>query len=262
VLTDGNGSFTLTKLQSGGVNLQASFPSTPVYQAMVVPVDTAANKTTIVTIAALRSGATPPTTVTLSPSNAQIDVGGQVQFDAEARAYGVPVDIAPSYSLMGDIGTLLPSGLFTATKVGTGEVTAIFPQASVSANVEVIGPRPPQIGTLSVSPASLPADGGNVRIAISATDGNGIASVEAKVVTLNKAPSTVIPTLDSGSILDGSWVGTFPAPPNSNPIGSDGVQLGQTYSAQVTVRDRSGASTKSGWADFVVVGLEAPPGPP
>jgi hypothetical protein len=262
VLTDGNGSFTLSKLDAGGVNLRVTFPSTPAYQAMVVPVDTVANKTTTVTIAALRSGATVPTYVTLSPASAQIDIGGEVQFDADVRVYGVPVNIAPSFSLQGDVGTLLPSGLFTATKVGTGAVKAFFPQASVSANVEVIGPRPPQLGTLSVSPASLPADGGPVRVAISATDGNGIASAEAKIVTMNRAPSTLILTLDSGSILDGSWAGTFPAPANSNPIGSDGVQLDQTYSVQVTVRDRSGTSTKSAQPDFVVAGLEAPPGPP
>ncbi|MBM3471768.1 MAG: carboxypeptidase regulatory-like domain-containing protein [Armatimonadetes bacterium] len=262
VLTDGNGSFRLDKLQAGGVNVEVTFPSTPTYQAMIVPVDTVKDKTTVVTIAALRSGVTPPTSVTLSPSDAQVDVGGEVQFDADVRIYGVPANIVPSFSLLGDIGTLLPSGLFTATKVGTGEVTAFFPQASVSANVEVIGPRVPQLGTLAVSPTNLPADGGPVRIAISATDGNGIARVEAKIVTLNKAPGTLVLLLDSGNDRDGSWAGTFTAPANSNPIGWDGVQLDQRYSVQVKVTDRSGTSTKSGWVDFVVAGLEAPPGPP
>lgn len=262
VVTDSAGRFLLEKLPAGGVTLLVTFPSTAAYQAMAVRVDTVAQNTTHVTIAALRSGATPPNSVTLTPANVEIDIGGEVQFDADVRAYGVPVNISPSFALVGDIGTLLPSGLFTATRVGTGKVTAFFPSASATATVEVTGPRPPQLGTLSVSPANLPADGGDVRIAISATDGDGIASVQAIISTLNQPPSTSWLTLESGSIRDGSWAGTFRAPANSNPIGPDGVQLEQRYSVRVRVVDRSGTAVMSRWLDFVVAGLEPPPSPP
>lgn len=262
IATDNTGHFQFDELPAGGVSLLVTFPLTGAYQAMTVFVDTVAHKTTHVSIAALRSGVSAPTSVTLAPADAEIDVGGELQFEADVRTYGVPVDIAPSFSLLGDIGTLLPSGLFTASKVGTGEVTAFFPSASATANVEVTPPRPPKLGTLSVSPSNLPADGGQVRIAISATDGDGVATVQAFIATLHKPTTTMPLTLESGNARDGSWAGTLSVPPNSNPISPDGVQLEQRYSVRVRVVDRSGTAVTSEWVDFVVAGLEAPPSPP
>jgi hypothetical protein len=157
---------------------------------------------------------------------------------------------------------LRSSGLFTATKVGTGKVSAFVPEASATTSVQVTGPQAPRLGTLSVSPANLPADGGDVRIAVSATDGDGVSSVKAEITTLNQP--TVKPSLylETGNERDGSWAIVYPVGANSNPIGADGVQLDQTYSVRVTATDRRGTSSKSGWMDFVVAGLEAPPSPP
>jgi len=261
--TNSAGQVSLDRLPAGGVTLQVRFPLTGTYQAMDIRVDTQSNTTTQTTIAALRAAATPPTSVTLNPSSATVDIGGQVLFTADVRVSGVPVDITPSFSLIGEVGTLSAAGMFRGTRVGTGDVKAFFPAASATADVEVVGPQPPRLGTLSVSPTDLPAGGGNVRIAISATDGDGVVSVRAEIVTLNHATISWDLVLDpAGNERDGSWISIFPAPPNDNPISPDGVQLDQRYNVRVRATDRSGASTTSPFAEFVVVGLESPPPPP
>jgi hypothetical protein len=262
VVTDGAGRFKLEKLAAGGVDLDVTFPSTGLYQAMRVSVDTEAKTTTFVSIAALRSSTSTPTSLTLSPSNAQTDVGGEVQFVASVQSYGVPLSITPSFSLIGDVGTLTASGLFRATKIGSGDVVAFFPAVLASATVQVTAPAPPKLGTLSVSPGSLPADGGDVFIALSATDGDGIAGAQAEITTLGKPTEKRSLILEAGSEKDGSWAAIYRAPANSNPIGPDGNQLDQRYSVRVKVTDKSGASTTTQWVDFTVVGLEPPPGPP
>jgi len=262
VVTDAAGRFRLEKLAAGGVDLDVTFPGTSLYQAMRVTVDTAAGKTTSASIAALRSDASTPTSLTLDPSQATIDIGGEVQFVASVESYGVPMGVTPGFSLIGDVGTLSASGLFRAAKVGTGEVTAFFPSVIATGGVEVTAPAPPKLGTLSVSPGNLPADGGDVYIVLSATDGDGIASARAEIATLNQPTITRSLVLESGNERDGSWAAIFNAPPNSNPIGSDGVQLEQRYSVRVRVTDNSAASSTTKWIDFTVAGLEAPPGPP
>jgi len=262
VVTDGAGRFRLTKLAAGGVELDVTFPSTPAYQAMRVTVDTAEKTTTCVSIAALRDEASTPTSLTLSPAQAQIDVGGEVQFIANVQSYGAPMNVTPSFSLIGNIGTLSASGLFEATKVGTGDVTAFFPGAAAQATIQVTAPAPPKLGTLSVSPGNLPADGGEVYISLSTTDGDGIAGAQAEIATLGRSTVKRALVLETGNERDGSWATIYPVPANGNPIGPDGVQLEQRYSVRVRVTDKSGASSTTKWADFTVAGLEPPPGPP
>ncbi|MBM3500127.1 MAG: hypothetical protein FJX74_15835, partial [Armatimonadetes bacterium] len=257
-VTDGAGRFKLQKLAAGGVQLDVTFPSTGAYQAMRVTVDTAQKTTTFVTIAALRDEASTPTSLALSPTQAQVDVGGEVQFTAQVQSYGVPMNVTPSFSLIGDVGTLTASGLFRAAKVGTGNITAFFPGATADATVRVTAPAAPRLGTLSVSPGSLPAEGGNVYISLSTTDGDGIAGALAEITTLGRPTIPRALILESGSPKDGSWATIYPVPANSNPIGTDGVQLEQRYSARVRVTDNSGASSTTQWADFTVAGLEPP----
>jgi hypothetical protein len=244
------------------VNVEISFPSDPNYQPMVLTIDTESGKTTNVTIAALRSGTSIPNYVTLSPVNPTVDVGGTIDFQADVRAAGVPLDIAPTFQLLGAIGVLQADGHFAAQAVGTGTVSALVPLASAASVVTVVGPRPPAMGILAVSPASLPAEGGQVRIAVTATDGDGIASVLAQIEKPNRQIETVPLALETGTTFDGSWGTSYVAPANSSPPDPDGHQLEQRYSVRVKVTDNARASVTSQWTDFTVAGLDSPPPPP
>ncbi|MGQ9731750.1 MAG: carboxypeptidase-like regulatory domain-containing protein [Candidatus Zipacnadales bacterium] len=261
VVSDANGAFRLTQLDAGGVTLAVTFPSRPAYQAMRIVVDTKANTTTFVSIAALPAEAQKPNSVTLKPGEATIDIGGELQFTADVRVFGVPVDYTPSYSLIGSAGTLAANGLFTATRVGTAIVGAHFEGASDTSTVTVVGPRAPQLGTLNVSPVSLPSEGGTVRIAISVTDGDGVSSVEAEVEKPNRSIEKVPLAREYGTNRDGTWAESYSVGPNTNPPAPDGTQLPQTYSVRVRARDASGASATSQWIDFTVAGVEQPPAP-
>jgi hypothetical protein len=261
-LSNAQGALTLSGLPAGTVTLDVSFPSTGAYRAMQVPVATVADAVTQVSIAAVPTVTTPPNYVLLNPADETIDVGGQIQFDVDVRTFGVPVTVMPSLSLIGDIGTLLPSGLFVATKVGTGQVTAHVEGLTDTSTVEVVAPRAPRLGTLSVSPTALPADGGEVRIAVTATDGDGVQTVIAEVEQPNRALAYLPLMLEAGNSLDGSWGASYFAAANSNPASPSGVQLEQTYSVRVTARDNSAMTAQSQWVDFTVAGLESPPPPP
>jgi hypothetical protein len=274
-LSDAQGALTLTGVSDGWATLDVSFPSTGAYQATQLVVETVANAVTQVTIAAVPTSQTPPNSVILSPANETIDIGGQVQFTADVRAYGAPVSLMPSLSLVGDIGTLLPSGLFVATQMGTGEVTAHVEGATDTSTLQVVASRPPRLGTFSVSPTSLPPEGSDlppvgiidpndipVRISIAATDGDGIQTMTAEIERPNRSLMTLPLALEGGTARDGSWGGSYYAPPNNNPFDSSGTQLPQTYSVRVVARDASNAVTYSDWTDFEVAGLEAPPVPP
>jgi hypothetical protein len=261
-LTDAQGNVALTNVPEGGATLDVSFPSTGAYQGLQVSVDTAANAVTQVRIAAVPTGTAAPNAVILTPANETIDIGGQILFQVDVRTFGIPVNVMPSLSLIGDIGTLLPSGLFLASQVGTGEVTAHVEGVTDTSAVEVVAPRPPRLGTLSVSPTALPADGGQVRIAVTATDGDGVQSVVAEIEPPTRAVFSLPLALETGTSLDGSWGVVYVAGPNDNPPDPSGVQLEQRYSVRVTARDNQGATTTSQWVDFAVAGLQAPPGPP
>lgn len=261
-LSDAQGAVALNAVPGGSVTLDVSFPSTGAYRSLQLVVGTVAGTVTQLSIAAVPTSTTPPNGIFLNPAAETIDIGGQVQFDADVRMFGVPVSVMPSFSLVGEIGTLLPSGLFVATAIGTGVVTAQVEGASDTSTVEVVGSRDPRLGTLSVSPNSLPAEGGQVRIAITATDGDGIQTVIAEIERPNRSLSPLPLLLETGTTLDGSWGGSYFAPANDSPPSSTGVQPEQTYSVRVIARDNSGASAYSDWADFSVAGLESPPGPP
>lgn len=263
VATDGSGRFALKELPAGSVTLRVTFPSNASYQPMDLSVPTAAHQTTHVTIAALHDDVAAPTSVTLAPAAAQVDIGGDLQFTADVRLYGSPVSLMPSLSLLGDIGTLTPSGRFTATKIGTGTVTAILETTSATATVEVVASQPPQLGTLSVSPNSLPDEGGWVRIAIAVKDGDGVKDdpegVIAQIEKPNRRIQEVALRRETGTVRDGSWGVEWKAPANNNPPGPDGTQLEQRYSVRVKVTDRTGVVVLSKWETFVVAGVEPPP---
>jgi cytochrome b involved in lipid metabolism len=98
-----------------------------------------------------------PISVTLTPANAAIKVGGTEQFTPKVvgSTAGVAWTLSPS-----TLGTISASGLFTGVVAGQGTVTAASTQdptksASALITVSAVTPPPPAAITVSVSPSAL-----------------------------------------------------------------------------------------------------------
>jgi len=264
--SDAFGAFAFAHLNAGIAQLGVSFPPGTGYRPAELTVPTASGEVTQVTVAAVPEAINSPDSVSISPTSAQVDVGGQAAFTLTVTALGLPSACQPSLSLSGGIGNVTPTGVFTATAQGTGLLTAAVGAASATATITVVAPTGPHLGTLSVSPNTLPADGGQVRVAITATDGTGITSVVATVEYPDLTRETVALRREAGTPTDGTWATAIDVPANSNPTDSQGHQLPQTYHVKVTARDARGKLAVSPpgdqWATITVAGLEPPPPPP
>lgn len=76
--------------------------------------------------------------ITISPTSANLTVGATQTFTARARdSQGNPVTFTPVWSVVGSIGTISTGGVFTATTAGTGQVKASSGGVSGEANVTV-----------------------------------------------------------------------------------------------------------------------------
>jgi cytochrome b involved in lipid metabolism len=98
-----------------------------------------------------------PISVTLTPANASIKVGGTEQFTPKVvgSTAGVAWTLSPS-----TLGTISASGLFTGVVAGQGTVTAASTQdstksASALITVTAVTPPPPAAITVSVNPSAL-----------------------------------------------------------------------------------------------------------
>jgi hypothetical protein len=264
--SDALGAFAFTHLNAGTVVLAVSFPPEMGYRAMQIAVSTASGKLTQVTVAAVPEGINSPDSVSISPSSVQVDLGEQVTFTLTVTALGLPSVCRPSLSILGGIGSVTPTGVFTATAKGTGSLTASVGTASATATITVVAPTGPHLGTLSVSPSTLSADGGKVRIAVTATDGAGIERIVALIESPDGSREPVALGLEAGTLTDGTWAKEIRVPQNSNPTDPQGHQLPQTYNVKVTARDARGKQAVSPpgeqWVIITVAGLEPPPPPP
>ncbi len=261
-VSDASGAFAFTRLNQGTVQLAVSFQPGAGYRAAQLNVPTVSGKVTQVIVAAVPEAVNSPDNVSLDPTSGQVEVGGQVQFTATVTALGLPSPCTPSFALTGGVGAITAAGLFTATAQGTGVVTASAGAASATATITVVAVTGPRLGTLSVSPSSLPAEGGQVRIALTATSVAGIIAVTAAIEHPDGLTENVALRLGTGTHTDGTWVKARSVPANSNPTDSEGHQLPQTYNVQVTARDGQNRLATSASVSFTVVGLEPPPPPP
>lgn len=98
-----------------------------------------------------------PISVTITPSNATIKIGGTEQFTPTVvgSTAGVAWTLSPS-----TLGTISASGLFTGVVAGQGTVTAASTQdatksASALITVSAATPPPPAAITVSVNPSAL-----------------------------------------------------------------------------------------------------------
>jgi hypothetical protein len=264
--TGADGAFTFRELPAGTVTLNVTFTGSAHFQPAKLVVPTTANRVTRLTVAVVPDTVTMPDSVAISPKSVQVDVGSQVTFTAVVTALGAPSAVKPSFALTGQIGDLSAAGVFFASKLGNGTLTAYAGAASDTATVEVVAPKPPQLGTLSVSPTTFPPEGGSLRVAVTALDGDGIVSVVAQFDPKLQYPSGAVEfvplALETGTQFDGSWAAAVNVPANNNPTDATGHQATKTYSVRVTASDAHSEGTTSQWVDIVVAGLEPPPPPP
>jgi len=119
-----------------------------------------------------------PISVTITPTNSTINVGGTVQFTPKVAnsTLGVAWTVVPP-----SLGTISASGLFTAVAVGGGTVTAASMQdttksASASVTVNTTPPPPPNMIVVTINPSALSLNEGS-RMRFKATASNSTGGV-------------------------------------------------------------------------------------
>lgn len=254
-----NGSFSVTNVPVGQWQVVVETPNEPDYGSQTVP-DIAITKglKTSLTVTVLRATDPAPTAIYLSPTQAKVDLHGQVDFIGAVVSASGALTATPIYLVSSTIGTIDLNGKFTATATGKGQVTALCGDARVTAEVEVTAARPPEVTTFLVAPLKLKASGGTVTITIAANDGDGIKSVEAHIFTPGGEVTLPVP-LASGTA--DTYRLTYLVPANGNAPDQLGNQAAQTYPIQVIVTDNTDVQTPSDWVDVTVEGLDAPPLP-
>ena len=112
-------------------------------------------------------------TIIVAPASAALTSGSTQQFGATGRdVNGNAISsITPTWSVIGGIGTVSPSGLFTATKAGIGGVIAASESISGTANVTVTS-SPPVITSLTANPSAVNL-GATSTITVAASDPDG-----------------------------------------------------------------------------------------
>lgn len=172
--------------------------------------------------------------VTITPTNANTNVGGTVQFKptvANSTA-GVAWTVAPS-----TLGSISASGLFTALAVGGGTVTASSLQdttksASASVTVSTTPPPPPHMIGVTVNPSAASVNVGS-KVQFKATLTNSTSGV-----TWSTTGS--IGTIDKSGVFTAGLIagtGTVTATSVDDPT--------KKSSAQVTITTISCAEDKT-----------------
>ena len=164
VTTADNGSFEVTGLTPGTKILKVEHPS---YVAIEQEVPVSDPNSTGSSFSNFR----------IKPDSllAPIGIGGTFQFSAFGDGQNGPVEPAATWSVEGDIGTVSSTGIFTATKTGTGKVKAVSGSDTASIDVTVVEGRGTVFG--KVTSAGQPFSGAVVRVnntsQYAISDGNG-----------------------------------------------------------------------------------------
>jgi hypothetical protein len=159
----------------------------------------------------------PAATVSISPTNATVPVGGTQVFSASAiDAYGNPVSASAATWSTSAPGTVSPAGsqtTFTAgSTAGSGSVSAILGGVSGTASVDVVSPRQMNV---AVSKGTTTRSGSryNVPLTSTATDaavGSPIAGASVTIQIASGSCSGPIVAHTSGTTTtNGAFVYTF-----------------------------------------------------
>lgn len=277
VRTASNGTFTLTGLAAGAVNLSVSATRSSDYGSMSLRVPTVANNTTYVSVALLPSSIGTPTSLTIDPHDPTVEVGAIVAFRASVMVGLNKVDVQPSWIVNNapgvTAGTIDGKGNFTALHAGSAQVTALIGSLSETTSVVVTGSVPPLITSVILSHSTtnpISASGGPLTITCAISDADGVntsiaGSPKGLRIEIYPPDGDVIEVAPgapvAGTIYDGTWRAVYNVPPNSNVPDSNGIQEPQLYSVRVAARDLTGAESFSRWYEFKVAGADAPPPP-
>ncbi len=216
-----------------------------------------------VTVAVLPIGLGQPQTITITPSQATIDLNGEVQFVAPVSGSGGLLHVQPTWYLTTNAGNIDRDGKFTALNVGTGIVVATSGNISAQANILVTASRPPDISTFLVDPANLNSSGGTVTITAGINDGDGLKSVQAQVVDPNNQQTDYAMALVAGTTpKDGTYRLNLTIDPNDVRENQDDATRPLTYSIRVIAEDNAANTSASGFKDVVVAGIDEPIPPP
>jgi Bacterial Ig-like domain (group 1) len=91
--------------------------------------------------------------VQVRPQEATVTAGTNYQFQAEVfNAHGYPLDVAPTWEVTNELGTIDSSGLLTATKSGQGSIVASAGGQTARAEITVV---PGPLTLLQVEPAEV-----------------------------------------------------------------------------------------------------------
>ncbi len=277
VPTENDGTFTIQNLPAGTLTVEVLTPTYPDYGSTRVTVELVLGQETAVNLAVMPLDTPVPTNILLDPLAVTVDLFGKVVYRTQIVGEGnVAIEgMEPTWVVEGGIGAASADGVFTAQQIGAGTVTTFAGDAQRTGTVIVVAPRPPQINSLLLNPTTLPASGGDVYIATSISDGDGIPVINVRaevfgpgdeIITVPMAvtnPGTALACADQANCyLEASYGGTFSAPPNDNQPTAEGIQAPENYSARIRAIDRAGGTTTSAFIDFVVQGIDQPPGGP
>jgi hypothetical protein len=192
----------------------------------------------------------PAYSVIVVPASATLGVGQSQQFYAYLVANGgVPQDVEFTWAASGGVGTVAPSGLFTATSAGSGLVTATYStsgiSASGSASVAVVAGPPPANNSTSHSFFIVPASatlyiGGTQQFAVYQSLPNG---------SLSQVPDSYLSWAAAGGIGSVNSAGLFTA------ASSGSGTVSATYASPVST------NTSATLTAYVTVNSPPPPPP-
>ena len=149
------------------------------------------------------------TTVTVSPTTAELDVGETVQLRAEVRDQNSNVMVGAVViwtSSAGSVATVDASGLVTGVGEGTATITASSGSAQGTAAITVVS-VPEPVASVEVSPsAETVAVGATLQLTAEAFDANGQAVAGAEF--LWESSQTSVATVDASGLVTGVGEGT------------------------------------------------------
>ena len=145
--TDADGWYAVEDVQPGKATMNIRLSGDSVYDGMDIEIEVPGDRPTAsVWVKLRRKDETKPTSVALTPKTPSVTVGATVQFTATvlpASAGG-----SASFAVQGDVGTINASGVFTASKQGTGTIVAYAGEVQGSTSVTVTA-APATTGTLT-----------------------------------------------------------------------------------------------------------------
>ncbi len=264
-VADAQGDFTIEDVPvgTGTVELTVDTIANPNYGTQTVSgVGLAKDEETTITVALLPLALESPYNINVTPSQATVDVNGEIQFSAPVNSASGLLGVQPTWYLTNDIGVIDVSGKFTALKQGTGTIVATSGNISAQGSITVTASRAPEITSVLLSPRQLNASGGYVTVTAAINDGDGLKVVRGEVVDPNNNELTYKFGLVSGTAKDGTYRRDIPIDPNLIRQNQEDATSPLTYSIRVYAKDYTGKIAVSEFFDVVVAGIDQPAPPP